>query len=323
MCAITGGMTPDIPPHAILEIARSLLPGTGDLRLERMTSGGSTPVFHLQRGAEERYLRLAESSTANLAPEALAHRLMRAQGAQVPEVVALATEDAALGRSWMVTNAIPGGPLLASLPASDIEGVLRAAGRDLACIHTIPVDGFGWIRRDTAAWQSLRGALPSQRDFTAELVAHLPALDGVLTHPEMRALEENVAARDALLPDGPARLVHGDFDLSHVFQRGGSYSGIIDFGEIRGADPLYDLGHFALHDGEFLAITALPALLAGYAETTPLPPDAPSRIRLWSMLIGVRALALQATRPASAYQAYLLRTIRSILAERETEDGGR
>jgi hypothetical protein len=46
-----------------------------------------------------------------------------------------------------------------------------------------------------------------------------------------------------------AYLAHGDFDLTHIFQRNGHYTGIIDFGEIMGSSPFYDLGHFKLHDG--------------------------------------------------------------------------
>lgn len=311
-------MTQAIPSHAVLEIARRLLPGHGDPLVERMTSGGSTPVYRLQRGALTLYLRLAESTIANLAPEALAHRLMRAQGVQVPDAVAFAAEDAALGRSWMATSAISGGPLTATQPKSEMEGVLRAAGRDLARMHTIRVDGYGWIRRDASAWQSLHGEQPTLRAFTDELAAHLPAITGMLTTAEIRTLSDIFAARDTLIPEGHARLVHGDFDLTHIFQRDGSYTGIIDFGEMRGADPLYDLGHIALHDGELLPYRALPALLAGYAEVTPLPADALPRIRLWSLLIGVRALARSSQRPASAYQTYLLHAIRAMLTAQGT-----
>lgn len=39
-------------------------------------------------------------------------------------------------------------------------------------------------------------------------------------------------------------LAHGDFDTTHIYQDNGRYTGIIDFGEIRGADRWYDLGYF-------------------------------------------------------------------------------
>ena len=40
-----------------------------------------------------------------------------------------------------------------------------------------------------------------------------------------------------------AWLAHGDFDATAIFYRDGRYSGLIDFGEIRGTEPLFDLGH--------------------------------------------------------------------------------
>lgn len=51
-----------------------------------------------------------------------------------------------------------------------------------------------------------------------------------------------------MLETSEAFLIHGDFDSSHIFHVRGRYSGIIDFGEIRGSHYLYDLGHFKLHE---------------------------------------------------------------------------
>jgi aminoglycoside phosphotransferase (APT) family kinase protein len=86
-------------------------------------------------------------------------------------------------------------------------------------------------------------------------------------------------------PPAAAHLAHGDFDATAIFSAAGRYTGIIDFGEIRGAEPAYDLGHFHLHDGE---PPLLPALLEGYARVAP-PPDAPS-IRRSAVLLGLRQL---------------------------------
>src|SRR5690348_3806170 len=74
-------------------VAARLVPGPGSLRLRRMTTGGSTPVYRLQRGDIVRYLRLAERPEASLAPEALAHDVLRTRGARVPEVVAFEPFD--------------------------------------------------------------------------------------------------------------------------------------------------------------------------------------------------------------------------------------
>jgi Ser/Thr protein kinase RdoA (MazF antagonist) len=201
-------------------------------------------------------------------------------------------------------------------PPLDVAGLYPDPGRQLALIHTIPVEGFGWIRRDRPDATRLQATLPTLQAFALdELSVHLATLNGVLTAAELRAVDRIVANGTTLLSAKNATLVHGDFDTTHIFHNRGVYSGIIDFGEIRGADPFYDLGHFALHDGERIPARVLPFLLAGYSEVTPLPSDTMQRVRLWSLLIGIRALARSVTRPQSAYQDYLTKAIRKVLAE--------
>ncbi len=79
----------------------------------------------------------------------------------------------------------------------------------------------------------------------------------------------------------------------------GRYSGIIDFGEIRGANPWYDLAQFHLHDGEQMP-PVFPWLRRGYASVTPLSDDLDERLRTWSVLIGLRSIARSIAKGASA-----------------------
>ena len=83
--------------------------------------------------------------------------------------------------------------------------------------------------------------------------------------------------------DQPAVLAHGDFDVTHIFHRRAVYTGIIDFGEIRGAHWLYDLGHFAI-ESEHL----LPSLLGGYGEITPLTAADCAGLQCTALLIAAR-----------------------------------
>ncbi len=95
----------------------------------------------------------------------------------------------------------------------------------------------------------------------------------------------------------------------------GRYSGIIDFGEMRGADPLYDLAHFKLHDGETLVAGLLAPLIEGYADVYPLPDDYSARLSLLALLIGIRALARRLRkRPFDAAAHHALAAIRSEIA---------
>jgi len=109
-------------------------------------------------------------------------------------------------------------------------------------------------------------------------------------HQEAAALRRIVAAAGWAAPDA-AVLAHGDFDASHIYQEDGAYSGIIDFGEIRGAEPTYDLGQFAIEHRDWV-----PLLLAGYREVAAAPPDIERRIRFSALLIATRRTAHFVTR---------------------------
>ena len=139
---------PDVAAKHLRAIADQHLPGSGELRIIRMQSGVSTPVYRIQRNDVTRYLRLAESPAANLAPEAFAHEHLLPSGVRVPELIHFDPFNQDLGRSLMITNAIPGCSLAEQHHGLDVDGILRAAGQDLARIQQHPVAGFGFVRRD-------------------------------------------------------------------------------------------------------------------------------------------------------------------------------
>jgi Ser/Thr protein kinase RdoA (MazF antagonist) len=87
-----------------------------------------------------------------------------------------------------------------------------------------------------------------------------------------------------------AHLAHGDFDVTHIFHLDGVYSGLIDFGEIRGTEPLFDLGHFLLHDCETFPAPLFEHLVAGYAEIHLLRPNDNADVRTSAILLGLRQL---------------------------------
>ena len=224
-----------------------------ELAIEPAFGGRSTPVYRVELGAQSWYLRLSESSDASLGPEALAHEVVLSYGARVPAIVGYEPFDPVLERSVMLTTAVSGSSLGDAMPA-DPDTVLAAAGADLARINRVPVDGFGWIRRDDPLPTRLTGQFESWDEFAADLMSH--PLDDWFDPAVLRRIS-------ALASIGPpdrhqAVLAHGDFDPGHIFALHGRYSGIIDFGEMRGAEPTFDLGHLALH-----APGTLPAVLAG------------------------------------------------------------
>ncbi|HMA38313.1 MAG TPA: aminoglycoside phosphotransferase family protein [Chloroflexia bacterium] len=278
-------------PFSLTLIARvvaQIFPTGPAPAVERVREGGSTYVYRIHHTDQLLYLRVLPELGRSFAPEQLAHRLLRQDQIAVPAVVYFAHCQADLGRSVMVTTAIRGAAIGHATSAHEIGAVLRAAGRDLARIHRIPVAGFGWICRDRPVVTHLQAEFPTCGAFIRDHFdpyLELLARTAVLNRSEIAAMREIRAAAAPLLDVAQAYLVHGDFDATHIYAQEGQYTGIIDFGEIRGADLWYDLGHFQLENS-----AQLPYLLEGYAEVRPLPPDYAHRMGLYSLLIAIRRL---------------------------------
>lgn len=304
-------------PEALRPLVARFFGSSRPVAIEPVAEGVSTFVYRVERGDERFYLRVLPEIGDSFAPEAHAHALLRQRGVSLPEIVHFAHRDETIGLSVLITTEIAGRSIAAHGPDQQTPRVLAAAGRDLARINSLRVAGFGWVRRDAPIAAELTAGSPTNRAFLTEHLEGDLALLGarLLALPELAAIRALIIRHDAWLDADGGQLAHGDFDLTHIFQRDGAYSGIIDFGEIRGTDRWYDLGHFRLHDGERLPQSTLPWLLAGYRSVAPLPDDAERRIAFASLLIGTRALArVWPKRPGSPLVGRCLLAIRREVA---------
>jgi len=185
---------------------------------------------------------------------------------------------------------VPGGSIAQGGTDDEARQVAVAAGRDVAVINSVRVSGFGWLQRDGSS--QLAAELPSYREFA---VSYLPKpwpgrLRDVFDRRQLNALRALAAGeQDKRFRVG--HLVHGDLDVTHIYSHGGRYSGIIDFGEMHGADRHFDLGHFMLHDGETRPAPLFNSFLAGYRQVSPLPAGHCQAIRVSAVLLGLRQLS--------------------------------
>jgi len=285
-----------------------------DVAVERMGSGGSTPVYRVTVAGEVHYLRLGEEPGERRDAEVRAHELVRGLGITVPEIVRWEREPPELDRSGALTTRMPGVPLAEF--DGDAADALRRAGRDLARSNAIPVIGYGWANavgndRHLVAAHSTRAAwaaeylAAAETLFTARTMATVGSGGG-------QALVDAVRRWSALPDRKTSRLAHGDFDASHIYvdPKSGIYQGIIDLGEIRGADPRYDLGHALVHAGDAGGRTAFDGIVAGYREVAPVNLDA---VRLQAIAIATRALAIQLGRAPNTYRDVLTRRLVELL----------
>ena len=299
--------------HVLLsELAQSIFSTSAPLPIERMQEGVSTEVYRICHAGEVFYLRILPEVEASFAPEVYVHTLLQACGAHVPKVVYFEHLHPVLQRSVMITTEIPGHAIGHGAHDYDVRPIIRAAGQELAGVNAIAVAGFGWVLRDQPSVDRLQAEYATYEEWVQKHVAESFAVLGqrnVLSATDVATVGLVMAEATKLFGDEPSVLAHGDFDVTHIYQHSGQYTGLIDFGEIRGANRFYDLGHFQVENAELL-----PDLLAGYTEISPLPSDAMRRILAMSVLIAVRRLGRRIARSGDIYGPDLAAIARALRA---------
>ena len=271
-------------------LVRESVPRAGSVSIRRASGGRVAVVYRATVAGSRYYLRLAEEPGQDLTTDALILERLRALDVRVPGVVAASAATARFPRSWMIMTEVPGRSIAQGGTDDEARQAAMDAGQDAAVINSVPVSGFGWLDRDGSS--QLAAELPSYRQF---VVSYLPApwpgrLRELFDQRQLDALHALAAGeQDRALRGG--HLVHGDLDVTHIYSHAGRYSGIIDFGEMRGADPYFDLGHFLLHDGETRPARLFRSFLNGYRQVNPLPDGHGQAIRASATLLGLRQLS--------------------------------
>jgi aminoglycoside phosphotransferase (APT) family kinase protein len=271
---------------------RRVFPRARSVSVEPASPGRLLVVYRVRADEATYYLRVAEEVGQDLTTDARVLSRLAERGVRVPAVVHAEAAPGDLDRSFLIVGALPGQSLVSHGTNEQARRAALAAGHDAARINAIEVAGFGWVRRD--GLPGLRGELAHYADFVAtDLPGRWPGwLAGTFTAGELDTLQA-VVDHEQQQPLGRAHLAHGDLDASHIWLDGhGRYAGIIDFGEMRGADRHFDLGHFLLHDRESRSVPLFEDFLAGYAGAAALTGDHRDLIRRSAIMSGLRQLSL-------------------------------
>ncbi len=316
-----------MPQQHVVDIAvlglvvRRVFPGAGSVSVEPASPGRLLVVYRVRADGVSYYLRVAEEAGEDLTTDAQVLVRLAELGVRVPAVVHVEAEPGDLDRSFLIVAAMVGESLASHGTDEQARRAVRAAGRDAALINAIEVEGFGWLRRD--GLPGLRAELACYAEFVAsDLPRRWPGwLAGAFTAGELEALQ-GVVDQERQRPVSRGHLAHGDFDATHIWlDDHGRYAGIIDFGEMRGADRHFDLGHFLLHDRTARAVPLFEDFLAGYAEAAALAEDHRDLIRRSAVVSGLRQLSLwlgpgRNDSPASDRARLRATQLRNLLAER-------
>ena len=292
--------------------------------LRRAPEGVSAVVYIIDGGDAPLFLRLAEAAHENLEIDALVHEKLLDLGVRVPRVVHVERRNERIGWSVMITEHIGGRPLMESPDSEVLRSVTECAGRDLAVINSIETDGFGWVVRQDPVWPPTAEC----REYGDFVVDDLPdpwpgAFAPLFADGDLATIEALIE-KEQQRHVGVGVLAHGDLGVDHIFEAGGEYAGIIDFGELRGAEPEFDLGVFFMQAPAEGRPMLVDALLRGYEQVTVLPEDIRLRMRVSGTLKVLRQVGrwLQPDFPYERDAAAVAAIVRDRLLRRLRTDLG-
>ncbi|MDQ7021798.1 MAG: aminoglycoside phosphotransferase family protein [Candidatus Dojkabacteria bacterium] len=185
--------------------------------------------------------------------------------------------------SWALVTEVLGKALLEMSPL-DLR-VLKDAGADLAKLHTISADGFGYVREFGTEGKPI-GEDPSYSYHLMESLRYkAPFSDkldvlkkfNLLKEKEIYAIVDFIDSNKKYIEIEHGVLMHGDYSKDHIFYKNNKYSGVIDWDGIGVGTGIYDLAQFSIQNTK----KELDALLEGYLIDSKYKDDSEFRERLF------------------------------------------
>ena len=254
----------------------------------KMGSPGSiNSIYTLGDGFVLRVPRDHPNHVEQAQREAAAIPLAVAAGVTTPGLVAFDESREVLPVPYLIVERVDGiDAEQRQLSAEQTDAMWHLIGRDLARLHAavVPTAGNAAATPDHAfAFADPRTAIEDRQR------------EGWISAHEARWI---AGWLDALAPDGAAPqapcIVHGDLQMSNVLLSDTGSATLIDWGCARLDDPVAD----------FLAMpmAAVPPLLAGHREISPLPDDDRAEARiLWRRLQMLIAVLPRGAAPGSSW----------------------
>lgn len=225
--------------------------------------------------------------------EQLAYRLLREADIPAPEVVALDLSKSIIPYNYIILSKIDGTPLIddwASFSQEQRAATGRAAGRYLAMMHNIMLDGFGNL-------SGLEGdPLPRWYDHVdgfferyAAALLNARVIDPAI-YARMRRCVDHV--RPLVDMSAHGRLIHSDYQFENVLHCDGVITGIIDFEWAISGDPTWDFRVDEQWDDDSPGSARY--IYEGYTSLRPLAEDHELRRWLYKVLFHLDSVDMYA-----------------------------
>ena len=230
-------------------------------------------TFAIAAGGQNLFLKIAnpEADDGYIAVEARALQIARDHGVLAPKVLSVNAARSEFPLSFLLMERVPGSNLadLQREGRLDTAVVFRKIGSNLARLHSITLDGFGFLQRQDSK-DTLAGLNHSYQEYyynrLPEQLHYLQQNDWVDSETLGRVLRA-VHQNEGRLHLTRGSLINQDFGLWNCIGTSSQLNGIVDWDSVISGDPLTDFAAaFCSYDQQ-----ALNQIRAGYLEESRLP----------------------------------------------------
>ncbi len=229
--------------------------------------------------------------------EKVALDLARAAGIQTPKIleIHLATDKDDMDFMLMTLSSGITMDVFLQKDKSQEVSLLYDAGANMARIHQVKVNNFGAFDNEIAKKSDiLVGLHKSYRDFIHigldENLDRLVSFN-ILDNKKAKTMRRVFGKYHYEPLDGP-RLIHNDFADWNLLTDGPGLTGVLDWDECHGGDPIADLACWST----FYDIERMEHFLKGYTSVATLPKDYNSRFHYYRLRYTISKMALRAKR---------------------------
>jgi len=248
------------------------LGNVNSVRVGRLSSGKEVVIRNHPRGIINGYF-YAESLAAKKVKEA---------GLPCYDTIAVHEMENEEDHSFQVIEKLPGQAIVRWLEDKENKKkekeMLFEIGKTLAKVNKLEVEGFGPFDNEKAKQGILQGIHSSfENAINAGLEFNLDCLqqEGIFTETQTKEIKK-LFSGNPLLQIEKSFLVHNDFADWNLLTDGEKVSGILDFDECVGGDPISEIACWST----FFDPGRLPLMLEGYWSEAEKPDNFEERFEL-------------------------------------------
>jgi aminoglycoside phosphotransferase (APT) family kinase protein len=278
-------------PHEVIDQAVQKATGSSMAGKDRIVKGESNEVHAIKTDSgKEVIVRISHNEHPNFERERWAIEASAKVGVPVPDILLIdKAEHKGKSLAISIEAKLPGvalSELTGKISDAEYSDFIRQAGKILSQIHSVKVGGFGDLDKNGKGKRQNIQEVLLDPEITEEQMLKIAAevqLDQTVVTKAMEILKQGAASYPVIDP----RLLHNDFGPKHFLIHEGKISGILDFENCEGGDPVQE---FARWDFFGSNKPSWNTLKEGYEDQTLFEGDFEQRFRLWKVFLGVQHL---------------------------------